>query len=220
MELFSDGNSSGVTTKQDNSLAHLFKNISYNFRSYPENLFQNNTNVTTFESCFDGSSYAPIPEKLFRGMSAAVNFSKCFQQCIVLRSIPENLFADCISAKNFANCFNYCRNLSSIPENLFKYNTEATSFSTCFQDCSSIASIPSNLFASNTKATDFYCCFNSCSSLADFDIHIGSPLVSRCSDFVTKNAEATRTVHVPSGSTTQTAFNNVASNLGLTIIGE
>lgn len=75
-------------------------------------------------------------------------------------------------------------------------------------------------FTVDTEATDFKWCFSSCSALTDFTLHIGSSLVSSCSTFVTKKAGTTRTVYVPANSTTQTTFNNLASTLGLTVIGE
>jgi len=38
-------------------------------------------------------------------------------------------------------------------------------------------------------------------------------------DFVDRNSNATRTINVPANSATYTAFSNVASSLGLTIVG-
>jgi len=76
------------------------------------------------------------------------------------------------------------------------------------------------LFASNTNVTNFNNAFQDCTQLTDFTLHIGSSSVSSCSSFATLKSGANRTIYVPSGSTTETTFNAVASSLGLTIIGE
>lgn len=126
-----------------------------------------------------------------------------------------------ISQDNFLRaCFFYASNLESIPSNLFENNSSVTDFSYCFLNCTSLQSIPSELFNSCTAAINFDGCFSNCTSLNDFTLHIGSSSVFSCYSFVTKKTGTTRTIYVPSGSTTQTTFNAVASTLGLTIIGE
>ena len=130
----------------------------------------------------------------------------------------DDAIGDCLNS--FYGCFNGCNSLASIPENLFYNNPDFIDFIECFRNCSSLQSIPSGLFANNTAATSFIYCFLGCLNLNDFTLYIGSSLVEDCEYFVSKNDNATRTVYVPSGSTTQTTFDSVASNLGLTIIGE
>ena len=186
-----------------------------------EDLFKNNTQITSFENCFKScSSLITIPENLFRYNTAVTTFGTCFNNCTSLISIPENLFRYNTATTTFTYCFESCTTLISIPENLFKYNINAAQFGNCFWKCSALTSIPENLFKYNINAVYFGYCFNGCSSLGNFAIHIGSSLVTASHSFVTKKTGTTRTVYVPTSSTTQTTFNSVASTLGLTVIGE
>ncbi len=186
-------NSAYSTTKADNSFAYLFSSCSYSLQSdaYPENLFEKNLDAVSFEYCFCYNGRVSIPKKLFKGMSSAKNFQYCFYYSNII-SIPEGLFDDCISALNFNLCFGFTQ-INLIPQQLFYNNTEATSFIGCFTNVGT---------------------FN------DFTLHIGSAKVLSCGDFVTEKENAVRIIYVPSGSTTETAFNSVASSLGLTIIAE
>jgi hypothetical protein len=178
-------------------------------------------NDNSFYGCFSGcTSLQSIPAGLFDKNTAVTNFGSCFQNCSLLQSIPSGLFDKNTAVTNLNSCFRACSTLQSIPERLFDKNTAVTNFSYCFYNCSSLQSIPSELFDKNTAATGFNYCFYGCSTLADFTLHIGSSSVSNCSSFVTKKTGTTRTVYVPSGSTTQTKFNTVASTLGLTVVGE
>ncbi len=190
-------------------------------QSIPAGLFDKNTAVTSFGFCFyDCRSLQSIPSGLFDKNTAVTGFSRCFQNCTSLQTIPSGLFDKNTAVTTFIECFDSCSSLQSIPAGLFDKNTAVTSFYGCFYNCRTLQSIPSGLFDKNTAVTTFNGCFNHCSSLSDFNIHIGSSLVSNCSNFVTLNSNATRTVYVPSGSTTETTFNAAASTLGLTIIGE
>ncbi len=93
-------------------------------------------------------------------------------------------------------------------------------FADVFLYCSKLTRIHSSLFSKLTNIFTFWECFRYCSSLNNFTIHISSPNVSIADFFATKKAGTTRTIYVPSGSTTEITFNSVASNLGLTIIPE
>lgn len=191
--------------------------------SIPSGLFDSNTAVTDFSYCFYGcSSLTSIPSGLFDNNTAVTSFSYCFRGCSSVASIPSGLFDNNTAVTDFSRCFYGCSHITSIPSGLFDSNTAATNFSYCFRDCSALVTIPSGLFSNNTAVTNFSYCFRDCSSLGSFTIHIGSTKVSSGSavNFVTKKNGVTRTVYVPSGSTTQTTFNSVASSLGLTVIGE
>ena len=188
--------------------------------SIPAGLFDNCTAATNFSFCFDGTSITSIPAGLFDNCTAATTFYGCFGSCSSLITIPSGLFDKNTATTSFYRCFEGCSSLASIPSGLFDKNTKVTTFYGCFSGCTSLQSIPSGLFSKNTAVTTFYNCFNYCSSLNNFTIHIGSSKVSNCEYFVTLKSGTTRKVYVPSGSTTQTKFNNVASSLGLTIIGE
>ena len=142
-----------------------------------------------------------------------------FNSCHKLASISEGVFHN-NDITTFSSCFNNCSSLTSIPSTLFNNNPNATSFYYCFSACSGLTSIPSELFNNNPNVTNFGYCFSYCSNITDFTLRINSSVVSSASIFVTIKSGTTRTIYVPSGSTTETTFNSVASGLGLTIIGE
>ena len=198
----------------------------YTFRScksltsLPVGVFDECINVTSFQGCFRDCIALTISSGLFDKNINAQDFSNCFYGCTALLEIPSGLFSKCTLATTFNYCFYKCSKLTELPEGLFDNNIVATNFSQCFSSCSRLTSVPSNLFVHNTAATGFSNTFNSCSALTDFSLHIGSSNVTTASDFVTAKSGANRIVYVPSGSTTQTTFNGVASTLGLTIIGE
>ena len=171
-----------------------------------------------FQSC---SKLTSIPEGLFSNLpSTFINFSYCFAGCSSLQEIPAGLFDNFSGASSFQQCFYGCSSLTAIPEGLFDSCTANTVFWSCFQNCSSLQTIPEYLFAYNTVVNDFDECFSGCTSLGSFNLHIGATSITYCSNFVTYKSGTTRNIYVPSGSTTQTKFNSVASSLGLTIIGE
>ena len=187
----------------------------------PEGLFANNPAVASFGSCFGNcSGLTSIPEGLFANNPAVTDFSWCFYGCPSLTSIPEGLFANNPAVTDFSWCFYGCPSLTSIPEGLFANNPAVTTFFVCFLGCSSLTSIPEGLFANNTAVTDFLNCFEGCAGLNNFTLRIGSPSVSSAGSFVTQKAGTTRIIYVPAGSITETTFNSVAADLGLTIIGE
>ena len=170
-----------------------------------------------FQSC---SKLTTIPRNLFVNVTSFTSFAYCFSGCTSLNEIPSGLFNNCAAATTFRNCFYGCSSVASIPEGLFDSCTVATTFWSCFQNCTSLASIPEGLFALNTSASDMDELFNGCTALGDFTLHIAARNISYCGSFVPKKTGATRTIYVPSGSSTQTKFNSIASSLGLTIIGE
>ncbi len=166
------------------------------------------------------SKLKSIPSGLFDKNTAVTSFERCFTSCSSLQSIPSGLFDNNTAVTSFLSCFYSCTSLQSIPSGLFDNNTAVTSFERCFQNCTSLQSIPSGLFDNNTEVTSFGRCFSGCSALNDFEIHIGSSKVSTATYFVTVKSGTARQIYVPASSTTYTTFSNVASNLGLTIIGE
>ena len=191
-----------------------------NLTTIPSGLLANTPKVTNLQSCFSlCPNLTSIPSGLFANNPKVTNFGNCFQNCSSLTSIPEDLFANNTQVTNFSSCFYSCSGLTSIPSGLFANNSEVTSFSSCFNYCSSLTSIPEDLFANNTQVTDLEYCFRFC-LLTNFTLSIGSSLISSATDFVTAKSGTTRTIYVPSGSTTETTFNSVAADLGLTIIGE
>ena len=150
--------------------------------SIPENLFSNNTAVTSFYTTFlNCSGLTSIPENLFSNNTAVTTFHNTFQICRGLTSIPENLFSNNTAVNSFYNAFDSCRGLTSIPENLFSHNTAVTNFYGTFQYCSGLTNIPENLFKYNTAVTDFTRTFADCTGLTgnvptDTD---GTPIYNR-----------------------------------------
>ena len=188
-------------------------------KSVPENLFKYNSAANDFTECFEYVPLTSIPENLFKYNTAATKFNYCFHGCTGLKAIPENLFRYNIQATNFNSCFFECSRLETVPENLFRYNAAADSFSWCFGRCTALTEIPSNLFKYSTAATKFSYCLYGCTNLTGFELHIGSSAVNDIDEF-SASVNGTKTVYVPSGSTTEATFNNASSNLGLTVIGE
>lgn len=159
----------------------------------PNDLFRNNVRLTDLSACFYGCSYLPsISGELFTGLTALTDINYCFRGCLALGEIPDGLLAD---------------------------NVALTTATHCFYGCAA-SDVPEDLLANNTAITSLASFLYSCPNLGNFALHIGSSEVTSASTFVSAKTGTTRTIYVPSGSTTQATFNAVASNLGLTIIGE
>jgi hypothetical protein len=184
-------------------------------------LFDRMTAATSAHRCFAYCDrLSSIPETLFASNAAITDFSECFRNCPSVTSIPANLFASNVAATDFSGCFTNCEDITAVPAGLFASCTAAENFNSCFNYCQGLQTIPSNLFATNTAMTSCYGCIAYCSNLGDFTLHIGSSIVSNAGNFVSKKSGTTRTIYVPSGSTTQTNFNAIASSLGVTVTGE
>lgn len=175
----------------------------------------------SMRGCFFGcSNMTSIPSNLFVNNSKAESFNGCFYNCRSLESIPSGIFECNAEATNFSGCFDSCDGLTTLPEGLFSRNAAAENFEQCFTFCQNLQTIPSGLFSANTRAESFMRCFYYCTKLGSFEIHISSSSVGSCEDFVSRKNGTTRTVYVPSGSATYTAFSNDASSLGLTVVQE
>ena len=191
-----------------------------NLTSIPANLFRYNPSVSTFMCCFyNCTGLTTVPEDLFRYNTVVTSFQSTFSNCTGINSIPENLFRYNTSATVFYYCFSKS-NITSIPENLFRYNAYGRSFTGVFANCPLLNSIPEDLFRYNESATTFESCFTGCTSLNGFTLRIASPNVTSANSFCSYKSGTSRTVYVPSGSTTASTFSGVSSSLGLTIIGE
>lgn len=193
--------------------------------SIPAGLFDKNTKVTSLSGLFyncNNSQLTTLPAGLFDKLTEVTSLYQVFYGMSYLSSVPSGIFDKLTKLTNAAYIFNSCTRLASVNTGLFRYNTAITTFQYCFRSCSALTTLPSDLFQYNTAVTNMKNVFQSASNLGNFDIHIGSTKVSsgNAANFVTKKTGATRTVRVPSGSTTQTTFNSVASSLGLTVVGE
>lgn len=142
--------------------------------AFPLMSIDNSTEVTNFNSCFEGcSSLTSIPNDLFKYNPNVTNFGFCFYVCKSLTSIPEDLFKYNTKATEFDYCFFQCAALTSIPQDLFKYNTNVTSFVACFRLCGRITSAVPELWVSHPNASGASC-FYSCDEASNYaDIPIG-----------------------------------------------
>ena len=143
----------------------------------------------------------------------------CFFYCTSLETIPSNLFENNTGVTSFVGAFSACDALHSIPCGLFEGCTAATDFSGCFSNCYSLSSLPEDLFSECIAAARFDYCFNRCNALNDFTIHIGSANVEGpCYGFADYKENVTRILYVPSGSLTQSTFEEYSP--AITVIGE
>ena len=131
------------------------RNLSFFGRStlkYVGLIFKNDTERTSFGSCFNQTSLETIPTGLLDTCVKANNFSLFFSRT-PLKAIPEGLFDHCIEADSFDGTFNETQ-ITSIPENLFKYNIKARYFQQCFWN-TPITVIPELLFYNCPDAISF-----------------------------------------------------------------
>lgn len=210
--------------------------------SIPSGLFDDAKNATNFAHAFNScTSLTTIPSGLFDNSPKVTSFSGTFFNCR-LSSIPAGLFKNNTEVTSFQGTFGYCR-FSSIPEGLFDNCTKVQYFGStigyswyyigstnyyfngCFGNCTNLSSIPEHLFDKCTNIVHINSCFSDCSYIYGFTIHITSPNIgtgeyNRVNNFIPKKSGYTRIVYVPAGSATQAAFEEYASSLGITVIGE
>lgn len=158
----------------------------------PENLFDNNTDITNLSYIFYYcTSLKTIPKNLFSKLTALVNLSYGFSNSgleeipeglldncpnlsninyllsdTIITSIPEDLFVNQVALTSFSYVFYRCANLVSIPERLFRNNINVTTFSYTFSDCTSLTEIPTYLFSYNTAVTSFSYTFRNCTNIS------------------------------------------------------
>ncbi len=142
--------------------------------------------------------------------------SSNFNSLINLRLFKTTLVSVDSPLPKVAGMYGYTKKSGNMTIKERVYNSLAG----LFFECVNLTSIPEDLFVENDHITNFYGCLAGCSSLNDFTIHITSPDVTNADNFVWAKDNVERIVYVPRGSTTEATFNSVASNLGLTVIGE
>ena len=155
-----------------------------------------------FENCL---SLVSIPENLFINNPQITSFNSCFNFCN-LTFIPVGLFVNNPNVTDFHACFYYCYYLTSIPQGLFDNNPNVTDFSACFGYCNSLTAIPQGLFDKNIKANDFTSCFRYSRNLK-VNVRIGSTTTNRV--YISRFAEYTAakgTVYCRAGSNAYNAF--------------
>lgn len=199
------------------SFEYLFYGCT-NIKTMPVGLFKDSPNVTTFWSAWKGcSNLTALPANLFLYTPKVTNFESAFAKCKKLTSIDESTFISCTGVTNFRQCFEECSGLTTLPQRLFQNCPNVEVFWSIFYKCTNLSSLPSDLFSYSTKITNISYALNGCS--CDFDLTINAEGITTAAGFTT-TASKTKIVRVPSGTTTQTSFNSVASSLHLTIIPE
>ena len=189
-------------------------------QSVPSGLFDSNTEVTSFHGCFSQCySLRTIPTGMFDNNSKVVYYASVFSGCRYLQSVPAGLFDYSPLVENFGSTFEQCETIRTIPVGLFDNNPAVTTFRGVFNGCLSVQSIPENLFLNNIAVTDMSTCFFNCNSVGNFTLNIGSSLVTYAPTFVSKKANTTRILNVPSHSSTYTTFSKLTTSLGLTLRG-
>lgn len=124
----------------------------YSKLKYVGLIFKNDTERTSFSSCFNQTSLETIPKGLLDTCVKAANFDLFFSRS-PLKAIPEGLFYHCIEADSFDGTFSETQ-ITSIPETLFKYNIKARYFQQCFWK-TPITFIPELLFYNCPDAISF-----------------------------------------------------------------
>jgi len=162
-----------------------FLYYNWNLTSIPSGLFDNCTNVTSFEYAFSTCrNLTSIPSGLFDGCPNATDFIATFENCRNLTSIPSGLFDNCSNVTSFYSAFTNCRDLASIPSGLFDNCLNVTNFEYAFANCQDLASIPSGLFDGCPNVTNFTSVFDNCLDLAS----IPSGLFDGCPNVTNFNA--------------------------------
>jgi hypothetical protein len=166
-----------------------------------------------------------VPEHLFDSCTGVTNFESLFRNCTNLQGLPAEIFRYNTLVTTMGGMFWSCKNLASIPEDLVRYNTALTNVGAFFSQAAGTAfsNFPTNFLKYNTNITTFTYSsygFLESASIGAFSLRIGSTKVSTINYFCSKNTSYTRTVYVPSGSTTYTTFYNKRTSFGLTVVAE
>lgn len=201
-------NATSTPSLTSNSLSYLFYNAS-KLKYICSGAFDRNPNATDFSRIFSYSgSLAPK-----------------------LNVFPTRLFKCNENATKFVGAFEG-RNMKRLPEDLFKYTSKPLSLSYVFRgsnlEWNPLDDIPASLFWYNKNLTSLNNINLQCNQ---FEICIGSPVVSSAIDFMETGTNISRRytipeldprkriVYVPKGSTTQNTFNKIAEAQKLTVIG-
>jgi len=120
------------------------------------------TALNMFRNC---TSIVIIPNGLFDGCNAVLNFSNIFSSCTNITTIPGDLFKYNIAVSNASSAFSGCNKITTIPADLFRYNSSVTDFSYTFNGCSLLTVIPIDLFRYNVSVGNFTYVFGNCNAL-------------------------------------------------------
>lgn len=216
---FKSGDIIHIVTESEKSFPRVLMQNYVSSLEKPLPVLTSNTNVPSYNMSKlfrDNSILTTLPNRLFANNTQATTVSECFYNCTNLKKLPSDLFdyTPLINSTNYL--FFNCASLESVPEGLLDNITKTTSFAYSFRSCDSLANVPESLFEKNTNVTSFNYCFYDCTNLSA-TLKIGSTKVSSATAFCTNCGNFT--VYVPSGSTTQTTFETLATTLtNLTVI--
>lgn len=193
--------------------------------SISSSTFDGCTGATNFGFCFQNcSSLQTVPEHLFDSCTGVTNFESLFRGCTNLQGLPAEIFRYNTLVTTMGGMFWSCTHLQSIPEDLVKYNTALTNVGAffCYTAGTALSNFPTDFLKYNTNITSFtynYYGFFEGASIGAFSLRIGSTKVNTI-DYFCSNSSYTRTIYVPSGSTTYNTFYNRRSSFGYTVVAE
>jgi len=99
----------------------------------PANIFVFSPGLLSAVDAFSFTNITQIPSGLFNNNTVIQDFNSCFNGCVSLTEIPSTLFNNNTQAINFGNTFRSCINITSIPIGLFDSNQNVTTFEGVFR---------------------------------------------------------------------------------------
>jgi hypothetical protein len=147
-------------------------NNSLGYEVFNDNLFNQNTKVTTFAQTFwlTENLNIPLSEDMFSTNVANLSFYGTFAKVPIDGGIPKELFWQNTLVTNMSYTFYQAGAASwyltgDLDPDLFMYLTEVTTFAYCFRWRLGITKAPNGLFRNNSKVTSFYQTFSVCQSM-------------------------------------------------------
>lgn len=156
------------------NLYRAFDNC-FNLTTVPLNLFENNQEVNSMNSCFENCYNLTISPNI---PNSVLSMTHCFRNCYNLTKGPTTLPNNEI---NMYFCFNECRNMTTFPE----IPVNAINIAGCFSGCSNLTVTPN--IPNGISSMDS--CFDRCSKLTtapnipDTVVSMGS-CFSGCSNLI------------------------------------
>lgn len=99
----------------------------------PADIFTFSPNILSFVDSFSFTNISSIPSALFDNNTVVQDFNSCFNGCINLTTIPSGLFDNNTEVINFGNTFRSCIGITSIPIGLFDNSPNVTTFEGVFR---------------------------------------------------------------------------------------
>jgi hypothetical protein len=151
-------------------------NDSLGYEVFNDNLFSQNTKVTTFAQTFwlCENLNIPLSEYMFKYNDANRSFYGTFAKVPIDGGIPRKLFWNSTetntSVTNMSYTFYQAGSASwyltgDLDPDLFMYQTEVTTYAYCFRWRLGITKAPNGLFRNNLKVTSFFRTFEVCYSM-------------------------------------------------------